>query len=40
MKKMEPQYRLSLFAERMLRQALIIIPIALLAAGVAVIVAG
>jgi len=37
---MEPQYRLSLFAERVLRQALIIIPIALLAVVAAVIVAG
>ncbi len=37
---MELHYRLSVFAERLVRHILIIIPMALLAAAVAVVVAG
>lgn len=37
---MDLQYRFSVLAERVVRHILIIIPMALLAAGVAVVVAG
>jgi hypothetical protein len=37
---MELQYKVSVFAERLVRHIMIIIPMALLAAAVAVVVAG